>query len=415
MFNKGRIEELETRSQELEAENKALVEENNRLARYGALDATALEKAIEDLGRNKANLEESLDQSASALREANLALVATADLVILQEVGIYQFADILDTAVAYQEKIKDLEAKIKQANRTGGGAVKASTNFTLNGSVRDGQKMLNEVSKLMLRAYNGEVEDAVRTLKPYKIDAATDRLNKVRETIQKLGQSMAIEISSTYHALRIKELRLMADFLQKQSEEKEAQRAEKERLREEAQAQKEFEAEKVRLLKELGHHESVLQKAQESGNHEVIAAAQEKIAEVQNAVAGVEERAANIRAGYVYVISNIGSFGGEVVKIGLTRRLDYEDRIRELSDASVPFIFDVHAVIFSNDAVSLEKKLHHELEDSRINKVNQRKEFFRTSPGAVKVILETLAGEHLLVYNETPEAADWRISSQVRV
>ena len=112
----------------------------------------------------------------------------------------------------------------------------------------------------------------------------------------------------------------------------------------------------------------------------------------------------------MYVISNIGSFGEGVVKIGLTRRLDYEDRIHELSDASVPFIFDIHAVIASTDAVALEKKLHDELAEYRLNKVNSRKEFFQATPTMVKEKLEKLAGEHLLVFNEEAEAVEYRIS-----
>ena len=151
-------------------------------------------------------------------------------------------------------------------------------------------------------------------------------------------------------------------------------------------------------------------KADETGN--VIAAeeAKAKIAEVQNGISGVEERAANIRTGYVYVISNIGSFGEQVLKIGLTRRLDPEERIQELSDASVPFKFDTHAIIFSADAVSLEKQLHQELESHRVNKVNARKEFFRVTPAFVKELLTRLSTEGILTYKEEAEAPEWRIS-----
>jgi hypothetical protein len=221
---------------------------------------------------------------------------------------------------------------------------------------------------------------------------------------------MSIRITPAYHQARIGELQLTADFLQKQAEEKEAQKAERERMREEAQAQKEIEAERVRLAKEEAHHEAVLSQAVESGNEEAARNAREKLEEINHAKVGLEERAANIRAGYVYVISNIGSFGEDVVKIGLTRRLEYEDRIHELSGASVPFVFDIHAVIYSDDAVSLEHQLHHELESVRLNRVNARKEFFRTTPFVVKDLLEKLAGSHLMVFNETAEAAEWRIS-----
>lgn len=357
-------------------------------------------------------VDEKIAAAKAELAELNQSVVETRDIAILQEVGVYQFAHVLDSAVAYQDLLKNLQSHIKDFNRAGGHAITATTNWTVNGSKAQGQKMVNEVSKLMLRAYNGEVDDAVRTLKPYKIDAAIDRLNKVRASIEKLGKTMSILVSSEYHSARIEELKLTADFLQKQAEEKEAEKAEKERIREEAQAQREFEAEKARLLKEKLHHEAVLQMAIEAGNEAAAADARAKLDEVKNAVKDVDERAANIRAGFVYVISNIGSFGDDVVKIGFTRRHEYEDRIHELSNASVPFIFDIHAVIASNDAVTLEQQLHHELESVRINRVNARKEFFRTTPENVKILLEQLAGNHLLVFNETAEAAEWRISQR---
>jgi Meiotically up-regulated gene 113 len=110
----------------------------------------------------------------------------------------------------------------------------------------------------------------------------------------------------------------------------------------------------------------------------------EQLSEAERAMDTMDYRAANIRAGYVYVISNIGSFGANLVKIGMTRRLDPMDRIRELSDASVPFNFDVHALFFSRDAVGIETAMHERLENQRVNIVNQRREFFRATPLEVK-------------------------------
>jgi hypothetical protein len=128
----------------------------------------------------------------------------------------------------------------------------------------------------------------------------------------------------------------------------------------------------------------------------------------------VEAREANIRAGYVYVISNIGSFGPAMVKIGMTRRLDPEDRVRELGDASVPFRFDIHALIFSEDAVGLEGKLHAALSEQRVNKVNVRREFFYAEPAQVRELLGQIAGQHLLQYHDVPEAVEWRASGADR-
>jgi chromosome segregation ATPase len=403
LFNKNKVEELQSELVAAESRIQAL-------STFENLEAEHLSSLVTELRAEKGQLDTDLQAIKVSIAESRELLTETNDLVILQEVGIYEYSTELDNAIGYKEKLKELDEKIKSSAKSIDGAINAIQGWTVNGSTQQGSKMIKEVSKLMLRAYNAEAEDAVRTLKPYKVDAAVERLSKVKTAIEKLGTTMQIEVKSSYHALRISEIRLYADFLAKQSEEKEAQRAEALRLKDELKAQKEYEAEKIRLNKEMSHHEIVLKKAEETGNTAAIEDARSKIEEITKAFKGVEERSANIRAGYVYVISNIGSFGEEIVKIGLTRRLDYEERIRELSDASVPFIFDVHAIVFSQDAVSLEKKLHDALAEKKLNKVNARKEFFRSKPIEVKNLLEDLADEHLLIFNEVPEAVEWRIS-----
>jgi DNA repair exonuclease SbcCD ATPase subunit len=235
--------------------------------------------------------------------------------------------------------------------------------------------MVQDFSKLMLRAFNAEADTLVRGLKPYKIDSAIERLRKVEETIKRLGTTMQIRISPAYFQLRLDELKLTADFLEKQAEEKEIERQERERLREERKAQQEIERERAKLEKEKQHYENALEALQAKGDHEGIQRLQEQLAEVGHAIESVEARAANTRAGYVYVISNIGSFGESVVKVGMTRRLDPMDRIRELSDASVPFNFEVHALFFSNDAVGIELAMHERLASLRVNTVMNRPEF----------------------------------------
>jgi hypothetical protein len=135
----------------------------------------------------------------------------------------------------------------------------------------------------------------------------------------------------------------------------------------------------------------------------------EQLGDVQRAIEDVDYRTANIRAGYVYVISNIGSFGDGMVKIGMTRRLDPMDRIRELSDASVPFNFDVHALFFSKDAVGIETTMHQRLAEKRVNQVNLRREFFSATPEEAKAHLAELAGE-LLQFQDMPDALEYRES-----
>jgi hypothetical protein len=273
--------------------------------------------------------------------------------------------------------------------------------------------MVRETSKLMLRAYNAEADRLVQTMRPYKLDSAVDRLAKSKEIISKLGRSMQIEITSEYHRVRVEEMRLTADYLAKAQEEKEAEREEKARLREEAQARKEFEAEKSRLLKEQSHYSNVVEQLRANGDLDGAAAAEIQLKEIADAIRGVEEREANVRAGYVYVISNVGAFGERMVKIGMTRRLEPMDRIRELGDASVPFRYDVHALFFSEDAVGLENRLHHELADQRVNRVNNRREFFYATPREVEALLKSVDGS-MLSFVEKPEADEWHQSENER-
>ncbi len=401
----------------LKAERDQLSEQ---FARLGALSVLQLEAKRTDLEREIAEqasrLQRERADAAEALRglnakieEARREIVATEELALLQEAGIYQYRHPLSDAVAYQRELSSLEGKIKAMVRKDGGAVLATTSWTVNGSAAQGRTMVNDFSKLMLRAFNAEADNLVRGLKPYKLDAAIERLAKVASTIERLGKTMQIRISEPYFRLRVRELELTADFLQKQAEEKEAERAERERLREERKVQQEIERERARLEKERQHYINALEALMRKGDDAGAARIREQLDDVHRAIEDVDYRAANIRAGYVYVISNIGSFGEEMVKVGMTRRLDPMDRIRELSDASVPFNFDVHALFFSKDAVGIETAMHERLAGRRVNLVNQRREFFRASPLEAKMHLAELAGE-LLEFQDIPEALEYRES-----
>jgi hypothetical protein len=261
----------------------------------------------------------------------------------------------------------------------------------------------------MLRAYNIEADNIVRTLRPWALEASIKRLDKMRTAISKLGVSMKLEVTAEFHALRVEELRMTADYVTRVAEEKEREREERSRLKEEEVARREYEREQARLEKERSHYQAALMALQAKGDAAAAEAARAKLGEIEGAIRGVIDRAANIRAGYVYVISNIGSFGERMVKIGMTRRLDPMDRVRELGDASVPFRFDVHALIFSEDAVGLETALHQAFGTKRVNLVNAHREFFYVTPGDVKEVLLKLRGD-LLTYVDRPEALEWHQS-----
>ena len=139
----------------------------------------------------------------------------------------------------------------------------------------------------------------------------------------------------------------------------------------------------------------------------------DNVKDVKLALEDLDYREANHKAGYVYIISNIGSFGENIFKIGMTRRLDPNDRIAELSGASVPFKFDVHAMIFSNDAPKLEAALHNHFSDKKVNLINGRKEFFNVSLDEIKEVVKN-NHDQTVVFSNIPEAEQYRESLMIK-
>ena len=327
------------------------------------------------------------------------------DQRMLQEVGIYRYHHPLENAALYKERLAQLDAQIDEVVRAGK-AVLAADMFTFSGSLAKGRKMVADLSKLMLRAYNAEADNCVRSLRSGNIGTATRRLEAAMAAIEKLGAIMEMRVNPEYHALRVAELQLTADYQMKIQEEREKAREERALLREQRQAEAELAAERDRLEKERTHYLNVLEALRANGDDAAAEELASRLADIDKAIAANDFRIANIRAGYVYVISNIGAFGPNIVKIGMTRRLEPMDRVRELGDASVPFRYDVHAIHFSEDAVTLEHELHKIFTDRRVNFINERREFFFATPAEVRdVLLEKTGG--LLEYTETPEAPEY--------
>lgn len=325
------------------------------------------------------------------------------DEQVLQSVGIYRYHHPLESAAAYKDELKTLQTQMVVLIKAQE-AVKVSSIFTFENSLAKGQKMARDLGKLMLRAYNAESDNCIRALRAGNVETAKKRLEVSFKAVAKLGSMMEIRISDPYHQLRIKEIELTSDWLMKKQEEKERAREERARIREEKQAEKELAAERERLNKEKSHLENAIKALSNSGEDDP--ELQAKLEEIQEAIDQNDYRIANIRSGYVYVISNRGAFGENIVKIGLTRRLNPQERIMELSGASVPFKFDVHALFFSEDAVTLENELHHHFKDHALNLVNQRKEFFFAKPSDVKDVLLEKVGS-LLEFTETAESTEF--------
>ena len=232
---------------------------------------------------------------------------------------------------------------------------------------------------------------------------------------------MNISVSNDYLDLKIKELRLAFEYQQKKQEEKEAQKAERAELREAAKLQKEIELQRKKIEKEQTHYqtayEKLLKQLEETpDNVDLIkkkAELENQLQDIEKAIQDIDYREANHKAGYVYIISNIGAFGENVYKIGMTRRLDPQDRVDELGDASVPFNFDVHAMIFSDDAPALEAALHKAFEDKKLNMVNTRREFFNVTLDEIKEVVKKNF-DKTVEFIDVPDAEQYRVSQKMK-
>ena len=224
-----------------------------------------------------------------------------------------------------------------------------------------------------------------------------DRIRSAFKAINKLGEAQTSYISLEYRDLKFEELRLVHEYQEKLQAEKEEQYRIREQMREEARAQRELEKAQQEAEKEEKRYQKALDRARREieiatgEKHNTLEFEIERLNELLLEAQANKERAMSraqmTRSGHVYIISNIGSFGEHVYKIGMTRRLDPEDRVRELGGASVPFRFDIHAMIYSEDAPTLENALHQMFEKRSVNRINARKEFFNVSLEEIEEIV----------------------------
>lgn len=330
--------------------------------------------------------------------------------------GLYKPTFEFANSDLYKEELSKLRDKQKQCIKNDNAAY-GNTNWQVNGSAAQGRTMVNNYKKLLLRAFNVECDDIVANVKVSNLDRSIERIEKISEQISKLGKTMAIGISPGYARLKIDEVKLALDYQQKKQEEKERQKELRAQEREEAKVLKEIEDERKRLKKEQTHYKNALKTvlAQIEKNGETDELLEKKlqlesqINDTTKAIENVDYREANRKAGYVYIISNIGAFGENIYKIGMTRRLNPQERVDELGDASVPFNFDIHAMIFTEDAPGLETALHNAFESKKLNKINTRREFFAVSLDEIKAEVRKNF-DKTVEWIDIPEAEQYRQS-----
>lgn len=398
-----------------DAEAARIVDESRRVAdRLRADMESALQqreaesaRAVADMQSTLARLESEI-ATATANRSVLSAEYATAKATFdrlsnevhqleenLEDIsfGLYKPHYTFDTPEAFKRELEKVHEKQKELIRSGRAASFAVT-WSVGGSQREGAKMQKQYTKLLLRAFNGECDAAVAKVSWNNAAKMEERIEKAFDAINDLGSVMTVSISPEYRDLALAELRLEHELEEKKRAIAEEQRRIREQMRDEERAHREAEKARAEAEAEETRFEKALDKARlelaksRGEEHQRLNA---KILELEKAVAEAQaksQRAKSLaeltKAGYVYVLSNIGSFGDGVYKIGMTRRIDPMDRVRELGDASVPFPFDVHAMVYSLDAPGLEHAFHQEFADKSVNLVNMRKEFFRVDLAEVE-------------------------------
>lgn len=405
-------------------ENKLKEKINQYSADIDKLTSTLnVAKDINELNNKKNKLLNEVQTKTDELAKVTLKvtkkqseLFDIEDDLSYQEFSLYRPKYNCMNSSEYADKIKECRAKQKQMikDKT---ALNYFDGWTLDGSKSKGRAMNNDNMKMVLRAFNNECDAIISKVKFNNRDKIEAQIEKAASAIDKLNARNRIRITTTYISLKVKELDLVYEYNKKKQEEKELLREQRAEEREQAKLQKEIEEQRKAIFKEQKHYQQAKEKyadelasCSDDRRNDIL----EKIKEIDSHLEDVEKnlkdidyREANRRAGYVYIISNIGSFGENIYKIGMTRRLDPQDRVDELGDASVPFTFDVHAMIFSNDAPTLENNLHKEFENRKVNMINGRKEFFHVTLDEIKEAVKKY-NENIIEIKDIPDAEQYR-------
>ncbi len=384
---------LQTTIQQAQAEQAGLAQE---IAQRRAIAEREHAAVLNQLFNARREVEQTNAARMQALAREydeghDLFLRLKRELALLQDqeeeisFGLYKPSFSFEAPEEYKQALDKLWAGQKAMIKDDRATV-CPNEWSVGGSKAEGKRMQKQLAKLMLRAFNGEAEACIARVSWNNVTRMEERIKKAFEAINNLGTVIGVSVTQAYADLALTELRLTYEYEQKKREVAEEQRALRERMKEEEKAQREAARMEEEAAKDEARDEKALAKARAelekaTGGqldmlNEKIAALQASLAEAQAQKARAKSLGEQTKSGYVYIISNVGSFGENIYKIGMTRRLDPLDRVRELGDASVPFEFDVHAMIQCDDAPSLENAFHRHFATARVNLLNNRKEFF---------------------------------------
>lgn len=342
------------------------------------------QKAIEDL-------EETLEELKSELS-------LYTDMESYVDYGFYPLPTYGETTSgAYNEQLKSIRQEQKEMLRDAT-AYTAPYDIEITGNAVHDKKLLKNQGHLLISVFNSECDYLISKVSSKNYEATITRIEKLAESLERRLLSLEIGINLNYVESKMQECAVYYQYICQKTAEAEEQREIRAQIREETAAEREIE----KAIRDSEKEEDILQQAMTKVRKEMAYASAEQkmryefqLEELTERLAQAEfrrERALSMaqqtKRGFVYIISNIGSFGEDIYKIGMTRRLEPLDRVKELSSASVPFAFDVHAMIYSEDAPALEKRLHNHFDLASVNKVNSRKEFFEITLSEIRDYVE---------------------------
>lgn len=402
--------ELQAHRQQSQSEVQALQTKYNDLEakarEIGLLDLLAVQDQIRTEEARLAAVQAEIAAGQSDLQLARVQLQAVQqqilgaeDTVLLESFGLYTPKYRLTNSLEYKIRLDEIREDQKRGARGLSAEVDAWDSYAVELTKAQWKKLRKDALKLALRSFNSESEYCVENVKFSNLEKMEERIRRSFETCNKLLSAIDAWWKDIVLERKLQELYLAHEYQVKRQEEKEAIRQAREDQREQEKLEREIREARAKIEKERRHFNGALQKLQlrlaAANDQQERAELQTRIDEISSQSSKLDEeerlldyREQNARAGYVYVISNIGAFGEGVFKIGMTRRLEPMDRVDELGDASVPFRFDVHVLVFSDNAPALEAKLHSHFSAGRLNKVNGRKEFFRADLKEIEAVIK---------------------------
>lgn len=401
IFNKKEIENLRNNI-------NVMATELNNIQKVLGKDYTTIKNIadkIQELNQKQIDLGIECNKRENIISDLNKKISdLNKEIIVLEDEKLYQsfslYTPLFDFAKSeeYKNKLEVIREKQKFLLKNNI-AANFSENWTLDGSLTKGKKMVKDNVKQILRSFNNECDNVIDKVKFNNIDSMRNRIIKSFEQLNKLNEINKISIKVDYLNLKLDELALAYEYQLKKQEEKEEQKRIREELREQQKVERELEEARKNTIKDKQHYEKAInelkQRLELTDNLEEkqnltskMNLLEVELDNINSKLADIDYRQKNQKAGYVYIISNIGAFGENIYKIGMTRRLEPEERIHELSDASVPFNFDIHAMIFSEDAPALENALHKAFEDKKVNMMNSRKEFFNVTLDEIKNVVK---------------------------